>query len=142
MTQRVSSESLVGREADLAALEGALELAAAGRGQLAFVAGESGVGKSRLMSEFAHRARAGGARILSGDCVELGDGELPYAAIISALRPLVRRGRSAGSRSGSGTTARWASTRSAPPHRPPCTADSSGCSCSWCARPWSWWPAS
>ncbi len=30
--------------------------------------------------------------MLSGDCVELGDDELPYAPLLSALRPLVREG--------------------------------------------------
>src|SRR3954470_23677446 len=65
----------------------------AGRPGLAFVAGESGVGKSRLLSEFARRARdEAGAKVLSGECVELGDGELPYAPLVSALRPLVRAG--------------------------------------------------
>ena len=28
--------------------------------------------------------------MLSGECVELGDGELPYAPLVGALRPLVR----------------------------------------------------
>src|SRR3954470_4458533 len=65
----------------------------AGRPGLAFVAGESGVGKSRLLSEFARRARdEAGAKVLSGECVELGDGELPYAPLVGALRPLVRAG--------------------------------------------------
>src|SRR4051812_12850740 len=65
----------------------------AGRPALAFVAGESGVGKSRLLSEFARRAREeAGARVLSGECVELGGGELPYAPLVGALRPLGRAG--------------------------------------------------
>src|SRR4051794_41961848 len=70
----------------------AVREAADGRPTLAFVAGESGVGKSRLLSELARCARAEGAKVLSGECVELGDGELPYAPLVSALRPLVRAG--------------------------------------------------
>jgi DNA-binding CsgD family transcriptional regulator len=31
-------------------------------------------------------------RVLSGECVELGEGELPYAPIVGALRPLARSG--------------------------------------------------
>src|SRR4051794_6440548 len=70
----------------------AVREAADGRPTLAFVAGESGVGKSRLLSELARCARAEGAKVLSGECVELGDGELPYAPLVGALRPLVRAG--------------------------------------------------
>ena len=77
---------------ELAELEAALADAAAGRPWLAFVAGDSGVGKTRLLSEFSARARASGARTLSGDCVELGEGELPYAPLVAALRTLARAG--------------------------------------------------
>ena len=52
--------------------------------------GESGVGKSRLVAELEARATADGARVLSGECVELGEGELAYAPLVTALRPLVR----------------------------------------------------
>ena len=31
-------------------------------------------------------------RVIGGDCVELGEGELPYAPIVGALRPLARAG--------------------------------------------------
>ena len=82
----------MGREAELAELEAVLADAAAGRPSIAFLAGESGVGKTRLLLEFERRARAGDppARVFGGDCVELGEGELPYAPIVAALRPLVR----------------------------------------------------
>jgi DNA-binding CsgD family transcriptional regulator/tetratricopeptide (TPR) repeat protein len=87
---RVSSSIFVGRSLELGELEAALADAAAGRPWLAFVAGDSGVGKTRLLSEFNVRARAAGARTLSGDCVELGEGELPYAPLVGALRSLAR----------------------------------------------------
>ncbi|HEX8101775.1 MAG TPA: AAA family ATPase, partial [Solirubrobacteraceae bacterium] len=90
MSTRVTSMRLIGREPELAELEAALADAAAGRASLAFVAGESGVGKSRLLGELERRARDRGARVIGGDCVELGEGELPYAPIVAALRPLVR----------------------------------------------------
>src|SRR5919202_960223 len=92
MSPRVTSGRLVGRTEELVLLEEALADAEAGRPALAFVCGDSGVGKTRLVSELADRARERGARVLSGDCVELGDGELPYAPIVGALRPLVRAG--------------------------------------------------
>jgi DNA-binding CsgD family transcriptional regulator len=86
------SSRLIGREAELAGLLDALADAGEGRPSLAFVAGESGVGKTRLLSELARRARDDGARVLSGECIELGEGELPYAPLVGALRPLVRAG--------------------------------------------------
>jgi DNA-binding CsgD family transcriptional regulator/tetratricopeptide (TPR) repeat protein len=89
---RMTSSRMIGRTAELAELEAALSDAAAGRPSLVFVAGESGVGKTRILDEAARRARAAGGRLLSGDCVELGEGELPYAPIVAALRPLARDG--------------------------------------------------
>jgi predicted ATPase len=83
---------MVGRTAELQQLEDALRDASSGRASLAFVAGDSGVGKTRLVSELLRRAEAAGAEVLSGDAVELGEGEVPYAALMSALRPLSRDG--------------------------------------------------
>jgi DNA-binding CsgD family transcriptional regulator len=87
---RVTSTRLIGRATELAELEAALQEAAEGRASFAFVAGESGVGKSRLVTELSARARERGARTLCGECVELGEGELPYAPLVAALRPLAR----------------------------------------------------
>ena len=95
MSTRVTSSRLIGRTTELAELEAALADAAAGRPSLAFVAGESGVGKSRLLAELERRAADAGARVLTGDCVELGEGELPYAPIVAALRRLARDGDAA-----------------------------------------------
>jgi predicted ATPase/DNA-binding CsgD family transcriptional regulator len=90
MATRVTSTRLVGRTGELAELEAALREAADGRPSLAFLAGESGVGKSRLLAELERRAREEGATVLGGDAVELGEGELPYAPLVGALRPLAR----------------------------------------------------
>jgi len=88
----MTSSRLIGRTAELGELEAALRDAADGRPSLAFVAGESGVGKSRLLAELETRAREGGALVLVGDCVDLGESELPYVPLVSALRPLARSG--------------------------------------------------
>ena len=88
----VTSKRLVGRSLELAQLQAALADAAAGQPSLAFVVGESGVGKSRLVEELKARAADDGTRVLSGDCVELGEGELAYAPLITALRQLLRDG--------------------------------------------------
>ena len=89
---RVTSSRLIGRTAELAELEAALADAAAGRPALVVVAGESGVGKSRLLAELERRATDQGALVLSGDCVDLGESELPYVPLVAALRPLARSG--------------------------------------------------
>ena len=57
---------------------------------MALLSGDSGVGKTRLVREFERRATDGGALVLRGEAVEEADGELPYAPLIGALRPLVR----------------------------------------------------
>jgi DNA-binding CsgD family transcriptional regulator/tetratricopeptide (TPR) repeat protein len=88
VASRVTSTRFVGRARELAELEAAWRDASAGRPSLAFIAGESGVGKTRLVAELEHRVRDLGGRVISGDCVELGEGELPYAPIVAALRPL------------------------------------------------------
>jgi DNA-binding CsgD family transcriptional regulator len=88
----VTSARVVGRERELAELEAALADAASGRPSIAFVAGESGIGKTRLLREFVTHAQESDppARVICGDCVELGEGELPYAPLVAALRPLAR----------------------------------------------------
>jgi predicted ATPase len=83
--RRVSSPRFVGRADELAALEAALARTPA----FCFVAGESGVGKSRLVGELESRAGAAGARVLVGRCLELGDTVYPYAPLVDALRPVV-----------------------------------------------------
>ena len=95
MASRVTSSTFVGRTDELGELRGALSEAVGGRPSLAFVAGESGVGKTRLLAELERAARADGIRVIGGDCVELGEGELPYAPIVGALRPLARSGHPA-----------------------------------------------
>jgi ATP/maltotriose-dependent transcriptional regulator MalT len=92
MATRVTSTRLIGRAAELEELCAALDASAAGQPSLTLVAGESGVGKSRLASEVMQRAREQDVRVLSGDCVELGEGELPYAPLVAALRRVAREG--------------------------------------------------
>jgi predicted ATPase len=87
MATRVASPEFVGREAEL---EGASVRARAGEPAVALVGGESGVGKSRLIAALITRARADGTRVLTGECVALGDADLPYAPIVAALRGLDR----------------------------------------------------
>ena len=52
--------------------------------------GEAGVGKTRLVDEFARRRRAEGVRVLVGGCIELGEEGVPFAPVIQALRTMLR----------------------------------------------------
>jgi predicted ATPase len=57
--------------------------------QLVLLAGDAGMGKTRLLLEFAGRAQQRGSRVLVGGCVELGDIGLAYLPVVDALRGLV-----------------------------------------------------
>jgi DNA-binding CsgD family transcriptional regulator len=80
----------VGRVGELAELELALAEAADRRPGLVLLGGESGVGKSRLVSEFEQRVLQSDCLVLRGEAVEQGEGELPYAPLFGAFRPLIR----------------------------------------------------
>jgi predicted ATPase len=88
LPKRVSSPVLVGRAAELARLRAALAEAAAGRPATVVVAGEAGVGKTRLVTELAGEAGGDGVLTLVGGCLDVGDGTLPYAPVVEALRSL------------------------------------------------------
>jgi DNA-binding CsgD family transcriptional regulator len=74
----------------MSALSGALDDAAAGIPTLVVVAGEAGIGKSRLVTDFTADARERGARVLTGACLDLTESSLPYGPIAEALRSLLR----------------------------------------------------
>ena len=83
-----ASPVFVGRDAELELLERALDVAAGGTTGTVLVGAESGVGKSRLISQFAAKARDR-ALVLVGGCLEVGTA-LPYAPVTALLRMLVR----------------------------------------------------
>ncbi len=85
---RLSSPIFVGRASELERLRHALQLASVHRPATRLVAGDAGIGKTRLMNEFVAGARSSGAHILIGDCLQLGETGLPYAPFVGALRPL------------------------------------------------------
>jgi DNA-binding CsgD family transcriptional regulator len=76
---------LIGRAPQLAALDRLIEQAGGGHGQAAAVAGEAGMGKSRLVAEACARAAGRGFAVLVGRCFEP-DRALPYAPLIDLLR--------------------------------------------------------
>jgi tetratricopeptide (TPR) repeat protein len=81
-------EVFVGREHELGQLERALDATRAGTGATALVTGEAGIGKTRLASELAARARDAGFDVLLGRSIDLVGAELPYQPFAEALRPL------------------------------------------------------
>jgi DNA-binding CsgD family transcriptional regulator/tetratricopeptide (TPR) repeat protein len=85
-----TSTTIVGREAELAALRDVLKRARAGEPAAVLVGGEAGVGKTRLVEEFIGYARGEGAQVLTGQCVELGEEGPPFAPFAAALRDLLR----------------------------------------------------
>jgi class 3 adenylate cyclase len=84
MLQRVSSPVLVGRQAELSQLEDALLAANRGDGGFVLVAGEAGIGKTRLANELARRARKLGCGVLWGSCSEV-ELSLPYLPFVEAI---------------------------------------------------------
>ena len=81
----------VGRGTELSTLVGGLQSAVTGEPVVVLVGGEAGVGKTRLVEEAATRARAEGARVLTGGCIEVGGEGLPLSPVVDVLRSLMRQ---------------------------------------------------
>jgi tetratricopeptide (TPR) repeat protein len=77
----------VGRSAELEALGAAWKQATEGSLRVVMVAGEPGIGKTRLAAELARRVDDDGGTVLYGRCDE--DLGVPYQPFAEALRPYV-----------------------------------------------------
>jgi class 3 adenylate cyclase/tetratricopeptide (TPR) repeat protein len=75
----------VGRERELAALRAAFESARQGRGQVAFLVGEAGLGKSRLLHEFRRGLAGEPHGWIEGRCASFAR-DAPFHPIADALR--------------------------------------------------------
>jgi DNA-binding CsgD family transcriptional regulator/tetratricopeptide (TPR) repeat protein len=84
--RRVSSQTIIGRDAQLCLLDDVLAAATAGDPRIIVLAGEAGVGKTRLIGELEARARGRGFLVLHGESVEFGGEAFPYAPLVAALR--------------------------------------------------------
>jgi DNA-binding CsgD family transcriptional regulator/tetratricopeptide (TPR) repeat protein len=89
MGRRVASAAFIGRRGELRVLRAALSRAADGDPAVVLVGGEAGIGKTRLVSELTAACAADGTRVLTGGCVPVGEGSLPYAPVVEVLRALV-----------------------------------------------------
>ncbi|WP_162182018.1 helix-turn-helix transcriptional regulator [Arthrobacter sp. PAMC 25486] len=82
-----ASTQMIGRDAELAALMESFADAADNKPQAVIIGGEAGLGKTRLLEEFlagiSHRAR-----VIKGQCVDLGTLAPPYAPLTGVLRSL------------------------------------------------------
>ena len=111
-------DHLVGRTAEMAAVDDALGGIRGGAAACLVVQGEPGIGKTRLLAELAARADARGCTVLSGSASEL-ERDLPFWVFVDALDEYVagldprlvgvaarRRAR----RAGAGPARRWPTT--------------------------------
>jgi predicted ATPase len=86
----IEGEHIVGRQAELARLTGFLDQSLNGKGQICFVSGETGIGKSALVAEFERQAQAKHADLVMavGICDPQVNGGLPYAPFRDVLEML------------------------------------------------------
>lgn len=87
---RLHSGPIVGRRLELTTLVRRAEAAYSGRSSVAFVVGEPGIGKTRLVDEVAHYAAREGARVLRGRAPRVG--AHPMRPFVEALLGLAREG--------------------------------------------------
>src|SRR5215211_774779 len=81
---------LIGRTSELHMVDAAIQVAAAGSPSIVLLAGEAGVGKTWLLQEASRRADALNVRVLTGHCLELSGGGLPYGPVVEVGRTLDR----------------------------------------------------
>jgi hypothetical protein len=86
--------SIVGRASEIAEIMRGFEDAASGRGRVYVIAGEGGIGKTRLATEIARLAIERGATVAWGRCAEAGGAPAfwPWIQILRSLRRARARG--------------------------------------------------
>jgi class 3 adenylate cyclase len=83
-TGAVVARELIGREAEVRALQGLLEEAKSGAGKLVLVAGEAGLGKSALVRRFLELARERRTTVMVGECTEI-EARRPFGPVVDAF---------------------------------------------------------
>jgi DNA-binding CsgD family transcriptional regulator/tetratricopeptide (TPR) repeat protein len=90
VTRRVTSPEFIGRADELDLLQRALAETADAHASHILIAGEAGVGKSRLVAEISRKAREVGWQVLAGGCLDMGEGGLPFGPYADLLRSWAR----------------------------------------------------
>lgn len=93
MSRSATATPFVARVGERAEFAAAVQRAGAGQAGMVLLAGDAGVGKTRLLAEVARDAGAAGARVVVGHCVDLfgvddGDVGVPYLPFTEALAEL------------------------------------------------------
>lgn len=83
--RRTAQPSIVGRVREWRMLNEVLTSARSGHGSVVLIGGEAGIGKTTLVQELAHEARAGGAFVLSGGGYDL-SATTPYGLWLELAR--------------------------------------------------------
>ena len=88
-TVALRAAALIGRQAEYARLREALVSAANGRVTVAFLVGDPGIGKTRLLDAVAAQGAADGWAVLRGGAFEA-EGMPPYLPFLQALGGYIR----------------------------------------------------
>lgn len=78
--------NLVGREAEFDILKRSLNDVTTGQGRSAFIGGEAGIGKTRLVEELESYGKTLRVRMVSGRCPASRQGAFPYQPFVEAVR--------------------------------------------------------
>jgi predicted ATPase len=79
---------IIGRDQEMSVLRAAIDAALGGQASLVLLAGEPGIGKTRLAEEAGAYARLHGAQVLVGRCYE-GESASPYSPFVEVIREYV-----------------------------------------------------
>ncbi|WP_224392259.1 AAA family ATPase [Pseudonocardia sp. ICBG1293] len=86
------TDELVGRAGELAALLRDLDAARGGNARAVLLAGDAGIGKSRLATALGRAAAGAGVQVVVGRCLDAGGSALPYLPFSEVLAALAHAG--------------------------------------------------
>src|SRR5262245_35722422 len=86
----LTSAAMIGRQAELDLLVAAFgRVRVSGRPALVLIAGEAGIGKTRMIEEFGEQVAGADGLFLVGRCLQFGEHVLPLAPLRDLLEVLV-----------------------------------------------------
>ena len=84
VVKRVTSSALIGRRVELTAAVEAATSVHSGQARIVLIAGDAGIGKTRLVTEVCLRASQAGMLTAVGGSVQLGEASVAYAPLVGA----------------------------------------------------------